>query len=308
MKCCRVLPVYFGPRRRWIWDCKDEIAAIQCSIEHEIKVDPGKDIELDLIIVNNDPDNKLGSKYLDSVDGKKTKTGKVRVVNGHNIGAQFGAFDFAFETFREDYFYWLFHEDDVIFNIDGYYRKMVDKIIKKENRAFVGFVGLSDSGNHTHGSSGMSNRDCIDKVRAASGSGKLPFPFEVLDNSGFANIDSFIKHGEIAFSKSFQVCGFGLVKPDEKLYSRWYQDHVTLDVEQWGSFYCITNKFFPPMHHEMIHRRGKNKNNCPWCASLQTSSVTEATTDRIKARDEKIKQICKKYKIENISYYLPLPD
>ena len=120
IKCCKVLVAWFGPRRRYNFSEDDAIDLIKYVVENEKKVDLGHEIQLDLVIVNNSSTYKMhqkGNDYLQSINGTKTKTGKIVVIQGDNVGMSFGGYSTAYYKLRENYDYWFFTEDDLIYHL-----------------------------------------------------------------------------------------------------------------------------------------------------------------------------------------------
>jgi len=239
-KCAKVVVTYFGERRRFEFYEDDTIDLMKYTIDNEENVDPGNDIELDLVIVNNsfyDSRFKKGTDYLQSFHGKKTKTGKVIILPGDNIGISFGGYNNAYQSLKtkNNYDYWMFTEDDVIFTENGYYRSMIDQINKDEECTFVAACGVSCDLSHAHGSIGLTKREYLEKVCIMNG-GKLQFFEEAMDDKSFGNIDSQIVYGEIGFSNSFIKIGGKLKKTNfEKCpFKRWMLDLISLDKKMWG--------------------------------------------------------------------------
>ena len=140
IKNCKVIATYFGIRRHYPYDCKDTIEVLKDSIQNEIELDPGVD-NLDVILVNHDCGDEKGNQFLQSIDGKETFCGKIRVISrewDEGRGISLGSFDYAFKQLQDEYTYWFFQEDDYKLVKPNYYGNGVKMI---EENSKVGFVG-----------------------------------------------------------------------------------------------------------------------------------------------------------------------
>ena len=252
IKCCKVVVTWFGPRRRFIFDMDDGIDLLKYTVETEKNVDPGPGIELDLVIVNNSSvyeKHKKGNDYLQSINGLKTKTGKIIVIPGDNIGMGFGGYNAAYSNLSSNYDYWFFTEDDFIFWKDGYYRSMVDQIESDSSIGFVASIGTAGGDSHAHGSIGLTKQEYLERARQAEfyfklggveyfkPAGVLPHLQEELDNEDFTNIRMQCIAGEIAFSSIYRKLGFRLVRTNFNScpYLRWFNDDsAECDIKCWG--------------------------------------------------------------------------
>ena len=111
MKNCRVVATYFGPRRghgganKHSLTGQDAIDMIEDTITLEREQDNGAG-ECDLIIVNHDFGHSVGKKFLDELNGQEIKNGIIRVLHrdwDKGRGESFGSFNYAFETFKDEY-------------------------------------------------------------------------------------------------------------------------------------------------------------------------------------------------------------
>lgn len=164
MRCCKVIALYFGRRHKPPTTGQEMLKHLRFLVEKEEELDPG--VDMDTIIVNNDAGFDLGNKLLASMDGKKTKRGRIRVLQRENIGISFGAFSHAFGELREEYDYWFFTEEDVVPKVDGYYLKCMEKLDSDDKLAFVGVCGMSRSRNkmHCNGGIGLSHTKYLGPV------------------------------------------------------------------------------------------------------------------------------------------------
>ena len=92
--------------------------------------------------INHNCNNKEGNKYLDSLDGLKTYSGRIKVIHrpwNQGIGMSFASFNYAFEKFKGEYDYWFFQEDDYKLIHENYYLKGIEILNKNPKLAFLGY-------------------------------------------------------------------------------------------------------------------------------------------------------------------------
>tara|TARA_R110000787_G_scaffold232070_1_gene339330 strand:- start:58 stop:1032 length:975 start_codon:yes stop_codon:yes gene_type:complete len=136
---CKIIATYFGMRRTYPYNYQNTIKILKDSIQNELELDPGVD-NLDVIIVNHNCDVKEANDFLDSIDGKKTFAGKIRVFHApwnNGVGMSLGSMDYGFKKVRDEYDYFFFQEDDYKVPKKDYYKKGIEILNQKE----VGFVG-----------------------------------------------------------------------------------------------------------------------------------------------------------------------
>lgn len=128
----------------------------------------------DLIIVNHQTGFEAGDEYLNNLNMKKTKNGKIIVVNTENKGVSFDGYNTAFEIFQKDYDYWIFTEDDHILFADNYYDKLIKEFESLDN---IGFLALAPKSKdlrieHSGGGFGLTTTKSLKKIYDKFG--KLP--------------------------------------------------------------------------------------------------------------------------------------
>ena len=141
MTNCKVISCYFGNRKKYPFNEKNSIEVLKDVIKNEISLNPGVK-QLDTILVNHNCNQEKANKYLDSIDGLETYSGKIKVIHrpwNNGIGASFGSFNYAFEQFRDEYDYWFFQEDDYKIIYKNYYSEGIEMLNKNKNLGFVGF-------------------------------------------------------------------------------------------------------------------------------------------------------------------------
>jgi len=240
MKTCIVVPFYFGARRlrTGYQTFKTPSDVIDLCVKcYEVYKDWDSGCETDVIFVNNSPDIEEAVKFLDSINGTSTHRGKFIVLEGDNIGMGFGAHSLAFKTFKDDYDYWMFTEDDVIMNKTGLMKSAINQLSGDSSIGFIACNGLARD--HAHGGIGCTSRKNLNKVWEKYG--KLPHHESIAnlkDNRIFKN--THIVHGEIAFTKCYIKLGMRLEKVNSSSipYARWdIKDSPRcnkIDMKIWG--------------------------------------------------------------------------
>lgn len=138
---CKIIAVYFGVRRTYPHTYKDTIKILEDSIKNEIELDPGVD-NLDTVFVNHDCGIIEANDFLNSFNGTKTFSGKIRVLHrpwGNGAGMSPGSIDYGFKKLKEEYDYWFFQEDDYKITQKDYYKKGIEILNNREDTAFVGY-------------------------------------------------------------------------------------------------------------------------------------------------------------------------
>jgi hypothetical protein len=240
MKTCIVVPFYFAPRRvrsgYQTFQTPSDVIDL-CAMCYEVYKDWDSGCETDIIFVNNSPEVDEAVKFLDSINNTDARRGKFIVLQGNNIGMGFGAHSLAFKTFRDNYDYWLFTEDDFIMKKPGLMKSAVDQLDSDPSIGFVACCGLS--GDHAHGGIGCTSRKNLNKVWEKHG--KLPHHESIAnlkDNKIFKH--THIIHGEVAFTKCYIELGMRLekVKSSSIPYARWDRKDSPhcdkRDMETWG--------------------------------------------------------------------------
>lgn len=173
-------------------------------IDLENKSDPG--CEMDLIIVNNDVGDYEGNKFLENFNNQKIFNGKIKYLCRENSGASFGAYNEAYKTFKNEYDYFLFCEDDISIYKKNYYTKGISYFENNKDCGFVAYIHSTRLSKPTrkrlniikediascHGAIGMSSVEVLNKI--VDTNGNLPFNNVIGDNHR-DNIDN----GEIGF-------------------------------------------------------------------------------------------------------------
>jgi hypothetical protein len=150
-KNVKVMPLWFGPRRKWeryTTDYKQEfLKMFEFVINKEIDLDKG--MICDTIFYINNPFDEILSKEVESIkkyvysfNNKITKNGKIMVFERPNFGISYGAFSQAFNDFFREYDFWFFTEDDNIIIKENYILNNYNLFKKIDNN--IGYI--ADSG------------------------------------------------------------------------------------------------------------------------------------------------------------------
>ena len=190
----------------------DALNQIQGIIAFELAQKPG--VPLDIIIVNSDCSFREGNEYLDAINGTKTNYGTIRVLHKpNNNGWSFGAFNYAYEKFKNNYEYWMFTEDDILIGGDKYYFEAMEKLDIDKDNAFVAMVKVCNhsGGQHAGGGIGLTKTKFLDMVIDKYGC--LPHFFGKDDT--FLDVQrrraEVIQHGEIPFTNVYVQLGYKIV-------------------------------------------------------------------------------------------------
>ena len=205
-KACMIVTVWFGKRTRLF--NSPERAPDQLNffkdvfIEHAIKVDPGVDMDL-VIVMNQCKKFPKGYAYVATLDGTDINRGKVRVLSRTNSeGKGFDGFAHGFATVQDEYDYFLFCEDDVVFFLDDYYRMGIETFEKNQPMAAcVGYSpkSLPNCGHASHFGGGllMSSREKLQTVAREWSLG-----CSLLRKKKISRLPS----SEVAFTDAFHFC------------------------------------------------------------------------------------------------------
>ncbi len=231
-KGAKVIACYFGNRR---FDPRNENPAnaahaytmLEFIYKIEQEVDQG--YPYDTILVHNellptDPVSNLEDvekckSFLNSIDGKKTKNGKIIVVHRPNIGISFGAFDHAYNMFKNDYDFWFFTEDDQVIIRKNTFKQAIKLLLmpKETPNGFVATVGVNrEWGMAANGGCGITSREILQKVTENNFSDYLQrgsLPFHYVANLQPGAIQTNNNHewpGEVMFTRLIYTLGYYL--------------------------------------------------------------------------------------------------
>lgn len=157
MKTCKVITVFLGPRRTGPTNNATEIDDLVKMFKYHIwcekNIDPG--VPMDTIIVSHGCQRSEDEQWLNSLNNSNNFSGKFIVIHKPNVGGSYGGHNQAVEEFIHDqiYDYWMFTEDDVIFNHQGYLKLAIDQFEKSGNPklAVVSYLYLAIIHPHSTG-------------------------------------------------------------------------------------------------------------------------------------------------------------
>lgn len=213
---------------------------LMLNIEQEMHVNPG--VGVDTFIVNNQCGYESGDEFLRKLDGKKTYSGEIKILERENFGRAFGAYNFAYSKLKNQYDYFIFTEDDVLLNGYHYAKAGIEILNKADDVGFIGYIGLSLNALsenstdglrlHAHGSVGIAKTRALKIIEVKYGA--LPHP----SNRGNQSYGEIISRGEIDFSNAFIRCGFRIGEIDEslKLYDFAYDYMRGLKIPRYLAF------------------------------------------------------------------------
>ncbi len=250
-KSCKVIACYFGDRRAPPKNAKDNLNMLKFNWEKETTLSQG--FAYDTIFVNSrltpkdkrtsDEDIAKCEAFLRDIDGKPTKNGKAIVIERENMGLSFGAFDYVFDKFKNDYDFWYFTEDDQILIKKNIYINSLKQLFMPTDpiNGFVAVVGVNrfidlilhkgvvkaatrqpgskskqNLGPAAYGGCGITSREILLKVRENNYSdilkrGHLPY-HHTDDNNAAIHIIA----GELRFTKAIHNLGYYLAEYDDE--------------------------------------------------------------------------------------------
>lgn len=159
----------------------------------------------DLIILNHNTDYLIGNEYINSINNKEIKNGKIRTFTTNNKQSSFDGYNTAFKNFMYDYENWIFSEDDHLLFANNYYDIFIEEYNNniKNNIGFLAFAPISTTCATTHsgGGFGLCKREDLIKVLDING-GNLPS-----SNCGYN-----VPQSEVLFTHSFITIGKSLIQ------------------------------------------------------------------------------------------------
>lgn len=175
-RLCSVIALYTGKRpvtqRSQYYTQWYGAQLVKCLIGYHEHIDAGLDYDT-VIICNRENDNTLNEaeKLLQSYNGKPTKNGKFIIEFRENKGISFGAYHCAYNKFKNEYDYFFFTEDDVIFSEKNWYKNVYYRWKELELDApDLGFLCVKGIGRkvhtgiHCHGGIGLTSKKILELV------------------------------------------------------------------------------------------------------------------------------------------------
>ena len=217
------------------------IELIELNIREELICDPGED--LDVYFVNNDVGWDIGNSFISKINGTKLKRGHVFVLNKENYGRSFGCYDYAFQKLKDRYNYFIFTEDDILINGDGYASLGVRFFSQIPDCGFLAYQSISNASDgldlsseekrlaHAHGGVGITSNNVLSHVFSKHGY----LPHAKKDQSQeFVDI---IRFGEIPFTNIIHQLGYrlGTIPSNIKLYEYAYDRMRDITVKRYAN-------------------------------------------------------------------------
>jgi len=227
-KYCKVICTYFGPRHirntnigwprhgQYFIDSSMCLDNLKFIVDVETNLDAG--LPYDLIIVNNDSGFEEGKNWLNSINEKKTKCGKIYTLNKENKGKNYSAFRVAYETFRDKYDFFMFIPDDYVMLAKNYYKETVLQYREdneNDNTAVIALAGISDIRYwpvHSHDGMTLIHKKYIEE--GIQKYGRIPSDDDELnyissDDSNYIDvIPGHVDNGEIPFTNRYVQLGY----------------------------------------------------------------------------------------------------
>lgn len=215
MKVCKVVSTFFSDSRidrsyeregyepvRWSTHIQFGVPGepgIKKMIEDTISLDKDVDTgaDCDILLINNVNGSVEFDEYIRSLNNTETKNGKIFTFEKENEGGQFGAFDFIWHKFEDEYDFWIFTEDDIIITGHEYYSKLIERLGKDTAYALCGVVKHEHHPPHACSACMLIPKKILKVIR------HIPFPL-------VNDIPTRIARGEIAFSTKILDAGFKL--------------------------------------------------------------------------------------------------
>ena len=165
-KSAKVICTWYGARRGAFsgeyWRPEHNIKMFNYWWDVEKKLAYGS--PMDIILINNSfKEPSECDDFINSLEGVSTPNGVVKTFSRPNIGGSFGAFDFIFDKFKNDYDYWFFLEDDHIILKNGILADALEQFKALDAEiGFYGVVGCQET--HCNGGCGITSRSILEDL------------------------------------------------------------------------------------------------------------------------------------------------
>jgi len=237
---CIVVPLFFAKRRRTFNSPADVLELAMYTVDVYKNLDTG--LHTDIIFVNNSPEEETGSDYLNTINNTEAFNGKFVVIEGDNLGMSFGAHNTAFNKFQNQYDFWCFTEDDIIYTHKNFLSVAFDQFKNDSSVGFVSACGIESAGSeneHAHGGVGCTTNDTL--LRVVDMCGYLPHSRQVANlTDGRLYKKEQIMKGEVAFTSCYRKMGLKVVIIEccDMPFIRWDKSDSDvlnkIDERQWG--------------------------------------------------------------------------
>ena len=260
-RCCNVIAFWSGIRANKSYHLERDDYDMQPLVEYlyhiHKTIDGGMDYDT-IIVCNLNPDSPPAEELLKTLDGKKSKNGKFIIEFRENQSISFGAYNHAYQKYKDDYDYFFFTEDDHIYNRENWYKVLYDKFNSKENIGYVAAKGVGkEYGPHAHGGLGLTSTEVLNKLANLGSEHRTSYTkflyedgredtrfrlaekpnlqFYVFPGEEYVEWDMLGHCSEAAFTSHIeQKLKLELVDIGEKYYIKWYEDYgPILTEEDW---------------------------------------------------------------------------
>lgn len=178
-RLCSVIALYTG--KRPVTGYSDYFTKwygtqlVKCLTGYHEHIDAGIDYDT-VIICNRQSDSGLNEAetLLQSYNGKETKNGKFVIEFRQNKGISFGAYNHAYNKYKNDYDNFFFTEDDIIWSAKNWYKNLYYRWKELEtdvpDLGFLCAKGIGaniHTGIHCHGGIGLTSKKILDLMMSA---------------------------------------------------------------------------------------------------------------------------------------------
>jgi hypothetical protein len=196
----------------------DTFKLIETIVQKEKEVSPGRNMDT-VIVVNGGTEEQ--KSFISQFNGQETKTGEIIIVFKENNGYSFGGYNYAFELFKDKYLYWMFTEDDIIFDEENYFKILQDQFT--DNVGFVAAIGIGKASRgriHAHGGVGYTDINVLQQVYDKNG--RLPCPDFTNANPNKLHWLA-IDQGEIPFTYAIYQLNYELKVSKQRVFTFYEQ-------------------------------------------------------------------------------------
>jgi hypothetical protein len=176
---------------------EDVIEMLDEVLQYEQEVDAGVPVDTFLVLNGESHYNYAMREW----DGRPTWNGTIRVLQRPNVGGSFGAYNHAFQQFKDTYDYWLFTEDDIVVGGEKYYKRLLEAFDAEPDMGFLALIERANHplGVHAHGGVGLSRKDVLEQLP------ELPhYKGEGWDK------EKIIYEGEVPFTNEITKLGYSI--------------------------------------------------------------------------------------------------
>lgn len=203
-------PITYPDHMQSVDGVEDTKRMLQDLVDFEQRNDSG--CPLDIMIVNNSIGNVEFDQWVEGLQGE-TRWGQIGVITRSNVGWSFGAYNEAYQIFKNDYNYWLFTEDDIFVGSENYFARLIEKWSEDKFHGFISLIRIINHsfGTHCAGGVGFTSSKILEKLNKRRGF--LPH-HNAPDNMELDFIhrkSQIIQQGEVPFTNEILKMGYDLI-------------------------------------------------------------------------------------------------